>query len=130
MMEIVLAALASSGLFSLLQFLIKRHDEKKGKRAEFEKKIDSIQKDIDDLRAEIKKSDALQARRRILRFNDELLSGVRHSKEAFDDIIEEDLDLYDKFTKTHPDFVNNKCTLAAQHIKDTYLKCEREASFL
>ena len=130
MMEIVLAALASSGLFSLLQFLIKRHDEKKGKRAEFEKKRDSIQKDIDDLRAEIKKSDALQARRRILRFNDELLNGVKHSKEAFDDIIEEDLDLYDKFTKTHPDFVNNKCTLAAQHIKDTYLKCEREASFL
>lgn len=129
-MEIVLAALASSGLFSLLQFLIKRHDEKKGKRAELDKKIDGIQKDIDDLRAEIKKNDALQARRRILRFNDELLNNVKHSKEAFDDIIEEDLDLYDKFTKTHPDFVNNKCTLAAQHIKDTYLKCEREASFL
>ena len=129
-MEIVLAALASSGLFSLLQFLIKRHDDKNGKRAELDKKIDSIQKDINDLRAEIKKSDALQARRRILRFNDELLNNVKHSKEAFDDIIEEDLDLYDKFTKAHPDFVNNKCTLAAQHIKDTYLKCEKEASFL
>jgi uncharacterized coiled-coil DUF342 family protein len=129
-LEIILAALASSGMFSLIQFLIKRHDDKNGKRAELDKKIDSIRKDIDDLRAEIKKSDALQARRRILRFNDELLSGLKHSKEAFDDIIEEDLDLYDKFTKTHPDFINNKCTLAAQHIKDTYLKCEREASFL
>ena len=129
-MEIILAALASSGLFSLIQFLIKRHDDKKGKTAELEKKIDGIQKDIDNLRSEIKKNDALQARRRILRFNDELLNGVKHSKEAFDDIIEEDLDLYDKFTKTHPDFVNNKCTLAAQHIKDTYLKCEKEASFL
>ena len=128
-MEIVLAALASSGLFSLLQFLIKRHDEKKGKTAELEKKIDGIQKDIDGLRSEIKKGDALQARRRILRFNDELLSGVKHSKEAFDDIVE-DLDLYEKFTSTHPDFVNNKCVLAKTHIKDTYLKCEGEASFL
>lgn len=128
-MEVILAALASSGFFSLIQFLIKRHDDKKGKRAELDKKIDSIQKDIDDLRAEIKKSDALQARRRILRFNDELLNGVMHSKEAFDDIVE-DLDLYEKFTSTHPDFINNKCVLAKTHIKDTYLKCEREASFL
>lgn len=128
-MEIVLAALASSGLFSLLQFLIKRHDEKKGKRAELDKKIDGIRKDLDDLRAEIKKGDALQARRRILRFNDELLSGIKHSKEAFDDIVD-DLDVYEKFTSSHPDFVNNRCVLAKQHIKDTYLRCEKEASFL
>lgn len=128
-MEIVLAALASSGLFSLLQFLIKRHDEKKGKRAELDKKIDSIQKDLDDLRVEIKKSDALQARRRILRFNDELLSGLKHSKEAFDDVID-DTDIYEKFVTENPTFINNKCVLAKQHIKDTYLKCEKEASFL
>lgn len=128
-MEIVLAALASSGLFSLLQFLIKRHDEKKGKTAELEKKIDGIQKDIDNLRSEIKKGDALQARRRILRFNDELLSGLKHSKESFDDIIE-DLDVYEKFTNANPDFINNRCVLAKQHIKETYLKCEKEASFL
>ena len=128
-MEIVLAALASSGLFSLLQFLIKRHDEKKGKRAELDKKIDGIRTDLDELRAEIKKNDALQARRRILRFNDELLSGIKHSKEAFDDIVD-DLDVYEKFTSLHPDFVNNRCVLAKQHIKDTYLRCEKEASFL
>lgn len=129
MMEVILAALASSGFFSLIQFLIKRHDDKNGKRAELDKKIDGVRKDLDDLRAEIKKGDVLQARRRILRFNDELLSGAKHSKEAFDDIVE-DLDLYEKFTGTHPDFINNKCVLAKQHIKDTYLKCEREASFL
>ena len=128
-MEIVLAALASSGLFSLLQFLIKRHDEKKGKTAELEKKIDGIQKDIDNLRSEIKKGDALQARRRILRFNDELLSGLKHSKESFDDVLE-DADIYEKFTSSNPDYINNKCVLATKHIKDTYLKCEKEASFL
>lgn len=128
-MEILLTALASSGFFSLIQFLIKRHDDKNGKRAELDKKIDSIQKDIDDLRSEIKKSDALQARRRILRFNDELLSGLKHSKEAFDDIID-DTDIYEKFVTENPTFINNKCVLAKQHIKDTYLKCEKEASFL
>ena len=128
-MEILLTALASSGFFSLIQFLIKRHDDKNGKRAELDKKIDSIQKDIEDLRSEIKKSDALQARRRILRFNDELLSGLKHSKEAFDDVID-DTDIYEKFVTENPTFINNKCVLAKQHIKDTYLKCEKEASFL
>ena len=129
-MEIVLAALASSGLFSLLQFLIKRHDEKKGKTAELEKKIDGIQKDIDNLRSEIKKGDALQARRRILRFNDELLSGLKHSKESFDDVLE-DVDIYSAFCKAHSnDFTNHKASLAMEHIKNVYLNCEQEASFL
>ena len=129
-MEIILAALASSGMFSLIQFLIKRHDDKKGKRAELDKKIDAIQKDIDDLKAEIKKGDALQARRRILRFNDELLIGQMHSKEAFDDLLE-DIDTYSSYCKLHiNDFTNHKAGLAMEHIKDVYRKCEQEASFL
>ena len=129
-MEIILAALASSGMFSLIQFLIKRHDDKKGKRAELDKKIDAIQTDIDDLKAEIKKSDALQARRRILRFNDELLIGQMHSKEAFDDLLE-DIDTYSSYCKLHiNDFTNHKAGLAMEHIKDVYRKCEQEASFL
>ncbi len=129
-MEIILAALASSGLFSLIQYLIKRHDDKKGKTAELEKKIDSISKDLDDLRSEIKKGDALQARRRILRFNDELLSKVMHSREAFDDILE-DIDIYTAYCTAHiKDFANHKAGLAMEHIKDVYRKCEQEASFL
>lgn len=129
-MEIILAALASSGMFSLIQFLIKRHDDKKGKTAELEKKIDGIQKDIDNLRSEIKKGDALQARRRILRFNDELLIGQMHSKEAFDDVLE-DVDTYSSYCKLHiSDFTNHKANLAMEHIKNVYLKCEQEASFL
>lgn len=129
-MEIVLAAFASSGLFSLLQFLIKRHDEKKGKTAELDKKIDGIRKDLDDMRAEIKKGDALQARRRILRFNDELLVEIKHTKAMFDDVLE-DIDLYTAFCKAHTqDFTNHKAGLAMEHIKNVYLKCEQEASFL
>ena len=127
--EIIIAVFASTGFFSLIQFLIQRHDAKKGKRAELDKKIDGIRSDLDDLRAEIKKNDALQARRRILRFNDELLSGLKHSKEAFDDILS-DIDTYDVYCDTHPDFKNNKGVLAKQHINDVYLKCEKEASFL
>jgi len=128
-MDILLTALASSGFFSLIQFLIKRHDEKTGKRAELDKKIDGIRTDLDDLRAEIKKGDALQARRRILRFNDELLCGIKHTKMMFDDVLE-DIDTYDKYASSHPEFSNNKGGLAKEHIKNIYLECEKEASFL
>lgn len=127
--EIMAAVFASTGLFSLIQFLVARHDAKKGKRAELDKKIDGIREDLDSLKAEIKKSDALQARRRILRFNDELLCGIKHTKEMFDDILS-DIDTYDAYCKAHPEFHNSKGGLAKKHIKEIYLNCEKEASFL
>ena len=46
-MEIILAAFASSGLFGLIQFLIKRHDEKKGKSKQLVNSIESLKKKID-----------------------------------------------------------------------------------
>lgn len=42
-LTIVLAIIGSNGLFALIQFLIKRRDEKKGKTAEILKKLDDLQ---------------------------------------------------------------------------------------
>ena len=39
---IIAAILASNGLFALVQFLIKRHDEKNGKTAEMSQRLGSI----------------------------------------------------------------------------------------
>ena len=46
-MEIILAAFASSGLFGLIQFLVKRHDERKGKGKQLTDAIESLKKKID-----------------------------------------------------------------------------------
>jgi len=46
-MEVILTALASTGFFSLVQFLIKRHDERKGKTKQFADAIESLKKKID-----------------------------------------------------------------------------------
>lgn len=46
-MEIVLAAFASTGLFGFVQFLVKRHDDKKGKAKQLADSIDSLKKKID-----------------------------------------------------------------------------------
>ena len=51
--------------------------------------------------------EALATRRRILRFNDELLQKIKHSKEMFDDTLKDITD-YDNYCRTHPDFKNKK----------------------
>lgn len=73
--------------------------------------------------------DIKQCRLRILRFNDELLQGTRHTKEHFDNILE-DIDEYETYCRTHPNYENNKAVLAISNCKKTYLKCVDEKSFL
>lgn len=68
-------------------------------------------------------------RYRILRFNDEIIQEVRHTKEHFDQILE-DIDNYEKFCKENPDFPNNKAVLAIKNIKDVYDRCVEENDFL
>lgn len=70
-----------------------------------------------------------QVRQHILRFNDEILLGRRHSKEHFDEILE-DIDIYEKYCAAHPDYKNNKAALAINTIKETYDECTRTHDFL
>ena len=70
-----------------------------------------------------------QARQRILRFSDEILCGNRHSKEHFDEILE-DIDLYEDYCDEHEDYENNKAVLAISTIKEVYQKCSKEHDFL
>ena len=93
---------------------------------ELEEKIDKI-KISENEKFQLK--EALAARRRILRFNDELLQKVKHSKEMFDDVLS-DIDNYDRYCRTHPDFVNQKAVFAEQNVGKAYKQCTEENSFL
>lgn len=70
-----------------------------------------------------------QSRQQILVFNDELLQGMKHSKERFDNVLAE-IDKYEHYCASHPNYSNNKAVLAIKYIKDTYELCIREHSFL
>ena len=48
--------------------------------------IEALRKELDKMKTAEDEREARNARRRILRFNDELLRKVDHSKEYFDDI--------------------------------------------
>jgi hypothetical protein len=80
-------------------------------------------KDADELK-EIK-----NARRRILRFNDELINHVKHSREYFDDILE-DVTAYESYCRENPDFRNGKAALAIENIERVYRECMKEGKFL
>lgn len=110
--DIILAVFASSGFWALMQYLIQRHD---GTKAELRK----ISSDVKELTEKVDKNAAVLARTHILRFDDEVLNGVKHSHEYYRQQLD-DIDTYMSFCETHPDFKNSYTTIAAEHIRKTY----------
>lgn len=92
-------------------------------------RLDRIEKTLDGhLETELEK-DALDARRRILRFNDEILQGDRHTKEHFDEILR-DIDVYEAYCESHLKFKNNQAVLSIQNIRETYKEVSKQHDFL
>ncbi|MCR5755624.1 MAG: hypothetical protein K6G30_12535 [Acetatifactor sp.] len=94
-----------------------------------EQEINGLKNDVLTIRKEQNEARATSSRYRILRFDDELLHDVRHTKEHFDQILL-DIDVYEDFCTKHPDFRNNLAVMAIKHIKAVYEKCSHEQSFL
>lgn len=127
--QILLTALGCGGLYTLIQFLITRWDEKKGKKKALMDSIEAMKQDIEQLREELSEDRATHARIRILRFNDEILHKLRHSKESFDQV-HHDIDAYRKYCNTHPNYHNNKGRQAIENIERVYAQCLEENDFL
>lgn len=119
---VIAAVLASGGLWGLVQYLISRKD----KTAE---KLEEIRKLVAEVSERVDTSSATNARTRILRFDDELINGVHHSKEYFQQTLEE-IDTYETYCGKHPQYKNNACTLAIEHIRRVYTRLLDENGFL
>lgn len=101
----------------------------KDSRNESRKDIADLRKDLDSHR-EVQQLEAIRnVRQQILRFNDEILFNRKHSQEHFEEILD-DINIYEKFCKTHDDYTNNKADFAIDNIKQTYRKCLQEKDFL
>lgn len=72
---------------------------------------------------------ALDARRRILQFADEIRRKVRHSEEHFNNAFE-DIDYYKTYCHEHTDFENDKARISIKIIEETYERCTRDDDFL
>ena len=92
-------------------------------------RVNELAMELNTLKDEEELERARQARQRILRFNDEILHAQRHTKEHFDEILE-DIDLYENYCREHEEYENNKAVLAIATIRDIYKKCLKEHDFL
>ena len=72
---------------------------------------------------------ARNARYRILRFYDEICEGRRHSESHFEDILD-DIDRYERYCSTHPDYKNSRGRVAMKNIQLTYERLKSEGKFL
>ena len=55
----------------------------------------------------------------ILRFNNELLRDIPHTREEFFEVLSE-IDFYEQYCDTHKEYINNRATHAAANIKRVY----------
>lgn len=58
-------------------------------------------------------------RARILRFNNELIRDIPHTKEEFIDVLA-DIDSYERYCQQHPDYKNNRAVHAISNIGRVY----------
>lgn len=87
--------------------------------ADVKKDVSEVNDKVNQLDNRISESEAVQCRTRILRFGDELLHEVEHSKEHFDQTLE-DIDDYEDYCQDHPKFENNKAVATIKIIKEAY----------
>jgi len=92
-------------------------------------RMDKLEKVVETIGAKSDEQAAKATRIRILRFGDEILHGIHHSKEHFDQILQ-DITEYQQYCREHPDFVNNMTVLTTKHIMEVYSACFEDNKFL
>lgn len=91
-------------------------------------KVGNLEKEVSTLRKDVTEQAVVTCRVRILRFGDELMRGIHHSKDCFDQTLR-DIDTYESYCREHPDFQNNVTCITVQHIKDVYNKLLSDGDF-
>lgn len=97
--------------------------------ADLLKEIESMQKRMEQSEQDRAEQDAIELRRRILLFGDEVARGVKHSEEHFNQILQDMTD-YETYCQEHEDFKNDKTVITSERIKEAYKHCLKTGDFL
>lgn len=125
MTELILGlvgALTGSGAMAVLLAILNRRWQQKDKLEEIKQKLLEHCRQDDERHMK-------QCRTRILRFNDEVIRGMHHTKEHFGDVLD-DITEYTTYCDNHREFKNEKAVLAIENVRRTYAICEQKNSFL
>lgn len=135
-----LSMLFGGGIIGLIEFLIRRKDEKEDKNSEIvasikalDMKIDTnfneVNKKIDVVEAKSDERNAVLCRVRILRFNDELQRSIMHTKESWDQVMA-DINDYEIYCHDHPKFKNGRTVATIEYITSEYKERLEKHDFL
>lgn len=132
-METIFVACAGSiiaAVVSLITLFTNRKWAKDDKADEIVSKLEDVESKLNAHIASDEEHNAKQARSKIIRFADEIRRGQRHSHEAFDNVMEDDIKYYDTFCKGHPGFSNNKADASIELINEEYKACLKYDTFI
>ncbi len=93
------------------------------------KKLGEVEKQLDEHITMDDRRTADGHRTRILHFNNELLREIGHTKEEFVEALG-DIDAYEEYCRTHPEYPNNRAVLAIDNIRSTYKDRLKKHDFL
>lgn len=94
-----------------------------------QQRLEEMQKKLDEHVVTDDDREARSQRTQILRFNDELIHGVRHTKEHFDEM-QGVIHDYETYCGTHKDFPNGRCVHAIANINRVYDELLESHDFL
>lgn len=109
------------GVVSLVQLVLTRKDKTAERFDSIDTKLDKLAETIADNRAQRNRDKADDARRRILAASDEILHCVPHSKEWWDQTMD-DVTEYNNYCAEHPAYRNNKAVHAIDSLDKEYAK--------
>ena len=82
-------------------------------------RVTKIQASFDQHIKEDVEDEMDRKRRTIINFSSEITRHIEHTEEQFNQIIE-DIDKYEQFCDSHPDYHNTKAVASIKNIKHTY----------
>ena len=90
--------------------------------------IKSVSDKVDALEKKVDENQATTIRVRILRFEDELQENKQHSKDSWDQVMD-DIRRYELYVTDHPEFKNNITVASTNHISKKYRELLEERAF-
>ncbi len=115
----VFGFILGGSFLTFLQFLINRHDNKQDKSDAVLSAIKDLDGRVERIEKSLDERDAVLARTHILRFSDDIYNGINHSKEYYDQTLD-DLKTYTKYCESNPGFANGRTEKAGEYIQKEY----------
>ena len=90
--------------------------------------VKAVSDKVDALEKKVAENQATTIRVRILRYEDEVQNGISHSKDSWNQVMD-DIRRYEIYTETHPEFMNNITVASINHLKNKYAELLEERAW-